>query len=55
MKVDWRLDSDWGRLQRSGAPMEKVRQSIRHEVADKDACCCDVRWTTFFGLQFQID
>ena len=26
-----------------------------HELAVKDACCCGVRWTTFFGLQFQMD
>jgi hypothetical protein len=35
--------------------VEKAAPANSHEVAAKDACCCGVRWATFFGLQFQMD
>ena len=46
-----------GRWSAERLPRPPVRQvdSDSHELADKDACCCGVRWTTFFGLQFHMD
>ena len=44
---------DRGRSETSGGKW--VRESNSHEVAASDACCCAVRWETFFGLQFQMD
>ncbi len=60
-KIDTDGSSDWqtrkGILTEAEFETEgaKVLSGDSHELADRDACCCGVRWATFFGSQFQMD
>ena len=48
-------DADLRSPLRTGSPAEAWSPPRQSAASHKDATCCGVRWTMFFGLQFQMD